>query len=420
MALTKNQKMELDNAVVEVINSFLNKRFLLLEVQEQLLAKDIDTALMATISVYHSLARVSATNHYTFRKMYNSDYYMIASYEITNPIIVKDKNLIKVVDESDENHTALVTYNFDTHQASTVDESIYNILPYVFRKIFSSPYYISNLPEWIFNYTTNPTTVLDILTYCSPEMYKECPKGFINYLKETETEFTSDSLKEYYLKNILTFTGYNLFTTLREFYDVQESFNKAKFFIETNLYKSLISKMMIIDIKNGDPLPHRSNLKYFIDGLYGLYPLDKNIVEIFDTNRGLDWNCGLLEQYRSANNNKFLSAQLQKLNFINGLEYKNLVVKVPQTQADKQKEGKMQNNCVGYYYDDSIMEGRNFIYFIRLKENPNHSYITCRYNKQDARTTEFRTVNNRSVTDEDAIDFIKQIDTIINKHQNTL
>lgn len=420
MALTKNQKMALDNAVVEVINSFLNKRFLLLEVQEQLLAKDIDTALLAMISVYHSLARVSAIKHYTFRKMYNSDYYTLASYEVDRPIIIKDKNLIKIVDENDENRTALVTYNFNTHEASAIDESIYNILPTVFRSIFSSPYYVSQLPEWIFNYTTNPRTILDILQCCTPEMYKECPKGFINYLKETEIPFSSDSLKEYYLKNILTFTGYNLFKSLRRFCSTEVSFDRAKFLIETNLYKSLISKMIIVDAKNGNPILDSHTFTKFIDHLYSLYPLDKNIVEIFDTNRGLEQNYEILEKYLSAKSNEILARQLQKLNFINGLEYKDLVVKVPQNQLDKHKEGKMQNNCVGYYYDSSIIEGRNFIYFIRLKENPNHSYVTCRYNKSSKHTVEFRTVNNGAVTDEDVMVFLKQIDTIINEHQNTL
>ena len=47
---------------------------------------------------------------------------------------------------------------------------------------------------------------------------------------------------------------------------------------------------------------------------------------------------------------------------------------------DLADEGIQQNNCVGYYYNDSIERGDNCIFFLRKKDKPEKSYITCRYN----------------------------------------
>ena len=86
---------------------------------------------------------------------------------------------------------------------------------------------------------------------------------------------------------------------------------------------------------------------------------------------------------------------------------------VPKTMQDFTDEGKMQNNCVGSYYHDSIADHQNLIYFIRKTSNPNKSYITCRYNLHYGKTTEFRTVNNNDVEDENAIELIDKLDKYI-------
>jgi hypothetical protein len=83
---------------------------------------------------------------------------------------------------------------------------------------------------------------------------------------------------------------------------------------------------------------------------------------------------------------------------------------VPSTMDDFTKEGQMQNNCVGSYYHDSIASGDNLIYFIRKKENPNHSYITNRFNISCQRTVETRKINNRDNDDKKALMLIEEID----------
>ena len=70
----------------------------------------------------------------------------------------------------------------------------------------------------------------------------------------------------------------------------------------------------------------------------------------------------------------------------------------------------MQNNCVGYYYHDSMARGRDLIYFIRYTATPNRSYITNRYNVYDEQTVESRIKNNDNNNDSKARELIKRID----------
>lgn len=59
-------------------------------------------------------------------------------------------------------------------------------------------------------------------------------------------------------------------------------------------------------------------------------------------------------------------------------EDERLFVIVPQTVDALIQEGEQQHNCVGEYgYDKKIMQGACNIVFIRRKDNPDKSYITC-------------------------------------------
>ena len=64
-------------------------------------------------------------------------------------------------------------------------------------------------------------------------------------------------------------------------------------------------------------------------------------------------------------------------------------------------EGFQQNNCVGYYYNDSIENGDNCIFFLRKKDKPEKSYITCRYCVDDKEVVEARYKNNRDIDSAD-------------------
>lgn len=169
---------------------------------------------------------------------------------------------------------------------------------------------------------------------------------------------------------------------------------------------------MIATIKNGE-----------IPGIYDMRDLIEDIIkyEIFDVldgNRTLSYNIKLYHAVLENKKNEKLEKQLQKLNFINSLEFDDYIVIVPQTIEDKADEGKQQNNCVGHYYDDSIIKGENLIYFLRKKNKPNKSYITCRYNIPSEKTVEHRRKNNVDVYNETELGILKKIDKIIKEKLN--
>ena len=98
------------------------------------------------------------------------------------------------------------------------------------------------------------------------------------------------------------------------------------------------------------------------------------------------------------------------------LVYKDYWFIVPTTLEELVDEGKQQHNCVGSYYNDSMSRGEDFIYFIRKKDEPKKSYITCRFNVERNETKEARYKFNDGdirMEDKEAIlkseDFIKKI-----------
>ena len=58
-------------------------------------------------------------------------------------------------------------------------------------------------------------------------------------------------------------------------------------------------------------------------------------------------------------------------------ETDDLFIYVPTCSDDFAEEGKQQNNCVYTMYLDKVLRGETSVVFIRKKNEPNKSYITC-------------------------------------------
>lgn len=262
--------------------------------------------------------------------------------------------------------------------------------------------------EWIFNYIDCLSTANRLALYYPEDTYKTMPKGFIeaiNYNNENEHLPFEDLLNNYL---------------------VMQKYGKKYY----KLAKALLERMSSDGLENLIKICPLDKIfqMYCNDALngifYNIYDLtsrlrkfDPTIIKefnfTFDFNRGLKKNYDNFNSLMEEKKNEILSKQLQRLNFINGLQIEGFTVVVPQNQEDKQNEGRMQNNCVGYYYDDSIRRGENLIYFLRNSNDIEHSYITCRYNIEDGDTVEYRRKNNNSVRDDKEIEIIKQISNII-------
>lgn len=143
-----------------------------------------------------------------------------------------------------------------------------------------------------------------------------------------------------------------------------------------------------------------------------------NLLSRVDDNRDLIYNYFLIKDYvENKQSEKIKKQQISLYNILEDVVIDDYIVKVPLTIQDLQNEGSQQNNCVGSYYNNDIIEGTNKIYFIRKKENPTKSFITCRiqkfYEENEWITVESRLKNNNNIKNEHS-SIIKQIDKIIN------
>ena len=141
--------------------------------------------------------------------------------------------------------------------------------------------------------------------------------------------------------------------------------------------------------------------------------------EFLDTNRTVFQNYKTYQLYDNESKEGRIGLELRRLNFMNGSlfdgnAHNSHVVIIPQAYEDLVNEGKQQNNCVGYYYNESILRGENLILFIRHSNNPKKSYITCRYNIKKQDIVEYRYKNNQDVNGYDMIIIEKVAEMIRN------
>ena len=136
--------------------------------------------------------------------------------------------------------------------------------------------------------------------------------------------------------------------------------------------------------------------------------------EFLDTNRTVFQNYKTYQVYNNESKKNRIGFELRRLNFMNGKCFDDYIVVVPQAYEDLVDEGKQQNNCVGHYYNDSILRGENLILFIRHSNSPKKSYITCRYNIEKQDIVECKHKNNQNVYGYDMIIIEKVAEMIRN------
>lgn len=395
MALTVSEKMALDNKIKANFENYINAG--------RLTKIDMLNTLQdnySTTSIIASLNRIA--------KEFEKDDVLQGSYNANTQTFVfkrgkklkhdlsvtKDKNILHF------NCYEGLEYDFITKKFNMDMTSFVN-----YRDVF---WYVKLEDvlryEWFYNYINDLDEVYDIIRYSDRSLCEKMPQGFIKVIQENNNTFTREMLEDYALK--IKYGKY--FKFVREISsntsDIDNFLNAFSCSVDT-LYK-----LVTLDILNGEMYTSGTALNYIqhLTATKDYYTIDLN--------RGLYHNRELAKAALDEHRNEILEKQLRKLNFINGMtfgENGEYTVVVPQTQDDKIEEGRMQNNCVGYYYDNSIIEGENYIYFLRKTDNVEHSYITCRYNAHAHNTTEARYVNNRGVYDDTERQIIATISDII-------
>lgn len=224
---------------------------------------------------------------------------------------------------------------------------------------------------------------------------EKIPAGYIKFCRENEKEINNNSLNDF----LVWKTFKNVSEKDKELYMSIYDYIKDIYHQPTIELIATIAKIYKSTLKS-----NHFNVTLFIgsylnDFVYKCRDIkvkykNINIMEVIDTNRDFDTNITLLKNAINKSKEKAIIEKEDKIRGLTTLDLGEYFVIVPQTLEDFSNEGKMQNNCVGYYYHDSIKEGKNLIYFIRTKENPSKSYITCRYSISSEKTVEHRIKNN--------------------------
>lgn len=268
--------------------------------------------------------------------------------------------------------------------------------------------------EWLYSYIDLLDTNLS--HYFDFYQYKTCPSGYINWLKNNNYKINSKSMEIYKYSKKYIHVPVSLLNEISEISSFKYcGGNKNLDIIDYLFEKNILDKMLKNSLKKYEINDMWYDLKEICETIKILSNWEINWEEFIDTNRTLRENKNNLHNVIENQKNQQLNKNLKKLNFINQQTFNDYIVVVPQSVEDLIKEGKQQNNCVGHYYNDSIAEGKNLIYFLREISSPDKSLVTCRYNLNSQTTAEHRIKNNCS-TNKTQNDIIRKIDKIIREN----
>lgn len=311
-------------------------------------------------------------------------------------IIKKNKNVIYICLAKEDMPPIVLSYI--TYNENNTTQTILlpkNLTKYQYLCDITKKF--ASLPEWYFTFITTNTKNFYLYTnetikqntINSLQSYLTCPRHFIDYVNEHSNNYN-------YINN---------FEKIEQLLD--------NFTIETKV-KTLNTKLQLFVnncLKNTLNTQHIKQLVTRLDILTILYKLSLNSIKqwkisdiaysssfssiitfcfendnyntILDTNRDIEYNNELIEKYQDEEQNKMISKQQEKIKELdNQLFLRNYVLKVPLNIKDLIDEGKQQNNCVGSYYNKQIAKGETKIIFIRKKDKPDKSYITCQLNEK--------------------------------------
>jgi hypothetical protein len=130
--------------------------------------------------------------------------------------------------------------------------------------------------------------------------------------------------------------------------------------------------------------------------MFGKVEVEKNFLTKYAVLKYLE------AEYKKAHYNE----ELAKNNDKKWLYYENdtFIVKPLLTKEDFHKEGEAQRNCVERLYMEKVYKGSTHVVTVRLKTNPDKSYITCEV-ANDGRIYQYLAFGNSTPSDGAARDF---------------
>lgn len=252
------------------------------------------------------------------------------------------------------------------------------------------------------------------------DLPNDMPKGYTKWLRENGKKISKRTLKEFQeYESAKTWTA-----------DQREIYETFKPYLNYNY------QQFICDMTPEQRIPLlkvlKASMKHFYfnftvelsDFMSYLYDSDNYRTEkarpddwykYLNTERDILWNKECLRCIANKERNEKITEWQKLFKSIEQMENDNYKIVVPTEMYEFTAEGRQQNNCVSYYYHNSMSAHHDIIYFIRRKSNVKHSYITCRFHVGANCTAEKRIVNNDSVEDSKALEFIEIIDEKLNE-----
>lgn len=298
---------------------------------------------------------------------------------------VKEKNLLYVVSENEEK---IPYYDFNEKEYLYNNSLRYALDLKKSEDLMHCMLYGWLSCEWIYSYLDKN---IDLQSRNYPTTIE---KGCIKTLERLEVDFNASNIRaiNYAIKYKINIT--------RNYFRLYEKLG------ENIIYADKLIKLKIVDAKALEDNDNWRLLNFIKDAESCDFEIDYN--------RTSTYNIKLFESFKEKEFNKILAKKLQEINEVNGKTVANgtCTIVVPQDITDLQKEGSMQNNCVGHYYNHSIVEGRYHILFVRKTNSIDKSYITCRLDAKTHEIYEFRYKNNAQAMNTKNATLIKEIENL--------
>lgn len=240
--------------------------------------------------------------------------------------------------------------------------------------------------------------------------FEKCPAGYIKYCEMNNLNINNKTLFKF--KEEKRITNKINEKDIKIWFYLLDKIHELK---RMNCNTEQIQILIKIFKESGKDTFHSFDIKTDFENMLNHLILANKNFSLLNPEKGAHYNSEFLEDYLQQETNKKIIKEQSRISAINDKEIDEYIIITPKDKEDLIKEGKMQNNCVGYYYNDSIINKEDLIYFIRKRNNPNKSYITCRFNLRKKITVEYRLKNNAPVTNEKENQLIKEIDVIINQ-----
>ena len=237
----------------------------------------------------------------------------------------------------------------------------------------------------------------------------ELPKGYLNWLRENNKKINSTSLKEFKTAQLLTkapkiirevvefckpnsenITVQTIINILMDY----ESRGVDKITMFCKLFKNSTKKFswnFLDDVYKFICFTFKGCNEFVRDfnGYTGYLYTIPNWDKYIDDEQDFKLNLQRLKELALVEANKTIKERQERFSAIEEMDFGEYVVKIPYTKEELVLEGNQQHNCVGGY-DTYIKSGRDFIYFIRKKDKPDESYVTCQFAIKDYYNNEER------------------------------